>query len=246
MTQILQQMVATLTALVAALSAQVASLPNAVPPNTQMAAVASSVNNTGLVGYWKFDEKNGTIAADSSGAGNIGTLVNGPTWTAGKMGGAISFDGSNDFVNTNYSISSYPASICAWIYYAKNTGMFSSIAGNDAFSLNLINDPRNQDYIQIFNNQNAASSDPGSVFLGAWTHVCGTVDSKNNASIYINGALKSGPKNIGAIIITNKVAIGAASGGNAQRFKGLIDEVRIYNKALTAQEISGIYNGRNF
>ena len=57
----------------------------------------------GLVGYWNFDEGTGTTAGDSSGRGNTGTLVNGPTWVAGKVGsGAVQFDGgaaADDFVN---------------------------------------------------------------------------------------------------------------------------------------------------
>jgi hypothetical protein len=47
----------------------------------------------GLVGYWKFDEGSGTTANDSSGYGNNGTLYNSPTWTTGKVGGALSFNG---------------------------------------------------------------------------------------------------------------------------------------------------------
>src|SRR3989338_5884576 len=62
-------------------------------PKAQAAAPTN-----GLVGYWAFDEGSGTTAGDSSGNGNNGTLVNGPTWTAGKVGSqAISFDGSNDY-----------------------------------------------------------------------------------------------------------------------------------------------------
>ena len=49
---------------------------------------------SGLVGYWKFDEGSGTTAADLSGSGNNGTLVNGPSWTQGQVNGALSFDGS--------------------------------------------------------------------------------------------------------------------------------------------------------
>ena len=53
----------------------------------------------GLVGWWKFDEGSGTVAYDSSGNGNNGNLTNGPTWTTGKIGGALSFDGENDYVD---------------------------------------------------------------------------------------------------------------------------------------------------
>jgi succinoglycan biosynthesis transport protein ExoP len=52
-----------------------------------------------LVGHWKLDESSGTTAPDSSGNGNAGTLANGPVWTAGKIGNALSFDGVNNYVN---------------------------------------------------------------------------------------------------------------------------------------------------
>jgi len=58
----------------------------------------------GLVGWWKFDETNGTIAYDSSGNENNGTLVNGPTWTQGKVGGALSLDGVNDRVKLPHTL----------------------------------------------------------------------------------------------------------------------------------------------
>jgi uncharacterized membrane protein len=53
------------------------------------------------VGYSKFDEGSGTAASDSSGNNNTGTLVNGPVWTAGQAGNALSFDGVNDYVQVN-------------------------------------------------------------------------------------------------------------------------------------------------
>jgi len=52
-----------------------------------------------LVGYWNFDEGAGTVVSDSSGNNNTGTLTNGPLWTAGKVGNALNFDGTNDYVS---------------------------------------------------------------------------------------------------------------------------------------------------
>src|SRR3989344_4445776 len=64
----------------------------------------------GLIGYWNFDEGSGTIAEDSSGNGNTGTLVNGSTWTTGKVGsGAVSFDGVNDEVTMPHNSSLIPS-----------------------------------------------------------------------------------------------------------------------------------------
>ena len=72
----------------------------------------------GLLGYWKFNEDGGTIAADSSGNSNDGTL-NGPTWTTGKTGGALDFDGAVDYVNVESvswaALGTGNFSIGAWI-----------------------------------------------------------------------------------------------------------------------------------
>ena len=57
----------------------------------------------GIVGWWKFDETNGTVAYDSSGNGYDGNLIGGSTWATGKIGGAISLDGTNDYVEVSSS-----------------------------------------------------------------------------------------------------------------------------------------------
>ena len=62
-------------------------------------------NESGLVGSWHLSEGTGTLAADSSGENNNGTLVNSPTWTTGKYGGGLSFDGSNQTVSIPHSSS---------------------------------------------------------------------------------------------------------------------------------------------
>lgn len=70
------------------------------------AAVAlKTATDTGLVAYWSFDEGSGTTAEDFSPANaNTGNLTNGPTWTTGQIGRAVSFDGVDDYVNTTSTI----------------------------------------------------------------------------------------------------------------------------------------------
>ena len=66
--------------------------------NTATASVTVTVNNAAgpaVVGHWKLDEGSGTTAADSSGNGATGTLINSPAWTTGMLGGALSFNGTN-------------------------------------------------------------------------------------------------------------------------------------------------------
>ncbi|MDP3947882.1 MAG: hypothetical protein Q8Q41_04315, partial [bacterium] len=87
-------------------------------------AQASAPSTSGLIAHWKFDESSGTGASDSSGNGNNGTLTNGPTWATGKINGALSFDGVNDYVivaSSATSMDDMPAiTVSAWIKPSSN------------------------------------------------------------------------------------------------------------------------------
>ncbi|MHC4168510.1 MAG: hypothetical protein ACYSWQ_16280 [Planctomycetota bacterium] len=63
------------------------------------ALLAAGTASADLVGHWRFDEGSGTTAFDSSGNGNDGTLNGGPNWVVGYLGGALEFDGSDDWVD---------------------------------------------------------------------------------------------------------------------------------------------------
>jgi hypothetical protein len=95
--------------------------------------------DNGLVSWWKFDEGNGTIAYDSAGDNN-GTLVNGPIWTTGQIDGALSFDGTNDYVTVGSpaSLDDLPLNnmtVCAWIYDKNTSGTkWGTVAGCYAFN----------------------------------------------------------------------------------------------------------------
>ncbi|MEK7113544.1 MAG: Ig-like domain-containing protein, partial [Patescibacteria group bacterium] len=95
---------------------------------TTSAALTVTVSNGGgappggLVGYWSFNEGSGSTASDSSGNNNTGTLTNGPTWTAGKLGGGLLFDGVDDRVEVSDSgtssldVTGTALTMSAWIY----------------------------------------------------------------------------------------------------------------------------------
>jgi hypothetical protein len=81
------------------------------------AVISGASGGNGLVGYWNLDEGSGTLAADSSGNGNSGTLMNGPLWTAGKKDQALSFDGIDDYVSVphTYALNAYPLTVAFWM-----------------------------------------------------------------------------------------------------------------------------------
>ena len=97
------------------------------------------------IAHWKFDETSGTSASDSSGNGNNGMLVNGPTWnpTGGKIGGALSFDGTDDYVlKTTSFVPAFDGTgnltLAAWIF-PKSTGGENTgrIVSNKRFELSI-------------------------------------------------------------------------------------------------------------
>src|SRR5262249_49453010 len=85
---------------------------------------AVSLSRQGLVAWFKFDEGAGTTAADSSGSGNAGSLIGGPTWTAGTSGKAVALDGVNDFVRIAHraSLDAFPLTAAVWFKTTTASG----------------------------------------------------------------------------------------------------------------------------
>ncbi len=210
-------------------------------------ALTKTTEKAGPVGYWKFDEGAGTIAYDASGNNNNGTLTNfdfndNSNWTAGKVAGAIKFDGSNDYVNvgssTVFNIAS-EITVEAWFKAESYPQQYNGIVTKtDVFELNLKNDNTFDWWIKTTGWQNCTTT---GVSLNQWTHYVATYDG-SNMKIYGNGSLIKTCLATGAInSSTNIVAIGARP-SVTQWFNGTIDDVRIYNRALSAAEVSWNYN----
>jgi hypothetical protein len=200
--------------------------------------IYASAPTSGLTGYWNFDQGSGISATDSSGS-NTGTLTNGPTWVAGRVGsGALNFDGSNDVVTMPSDVlGTGNITISAWVYPESFGGGSSArIAGNGQTYLKVgsfgsrFNFTSNAGAVVL----NAADN---SVVLNSWTHVAVTRQSDGTANIYINGVLsKTGAS--GTPVAGSNFTISNSSG---VAWDGSIDEVRLYNRVLSAQEISDIY-----
>jgi len=203
------------------------------------------------VGYWSFDEGAGTTARDLSGRGNTGTLVNNPTWVEGRVGRALSFDGINDHVEigdrpTLNFHGTQPFTIEAWVRpaVANHAG---AIVGR--MNLGIIG----QYHFELITGRirMAREVSPGTFITGAtvltantWHHVVGTYDG-SHTRLFLNGSLDTIPIASSSIPNNNiRVFIGAllSHGSLAIFFNGLIDEVRIHNRALTEAEIRASFN----
>jgi len=101
------------------------------------------------IAHWKLDDATGTLASDASGNGHAGTLVNGPAWTMGSIGGALSFDGVNDFVVVPHhnALNASALTIAGWVWLsAQNANyqmLWQKLEVNDANGYFLYVHPTN-------------------------------------------------------------------------------------------------------
>ncbi len=210
----------------------------------------------GLVGWWKFDETNGTVAYDSSGNGNDGYLTNGPTWTEGKIGGSLSFDGVDDRVALPNSALNGLTNLTLNLWTKLNSGSQdhffisgASSSQHNHFLFGLTN--TNEIHIWDGNSKKNGHSYPPSNWDGKWINI--TLIRKIDGSgsqIFIDSVnVNSKAYNASALSIAHKgLWVGAdqdrVNGGweSTQFLDGLIDEVRIYDRALSADEVQALYN----
>ncbi len=214
--------------------------------NTTTVSVTVTVNNTGpagLVAAYGFNAGTGTTVGDSSGNNNNGTTAN-TTWsTTGKVGNALSFNGTNALVTvpdansldltTGMTLEAWvnPTAAPAWgAVVAKETtgdqnyGVFATAgAGRPAGAI-------------ISGSSIFTAAGTTAVPLNTWTHLAVTYDG-TNLRYYQNGVLVKTTAHTGAInTSTGVLHIGGDS--SLDMFKGLIDEVRVYNTALNAAQIT--------
>jgi len=209
-----------------------------------------------IVGLWHLDEGTGTNASDSSGNNNGGTIY-GATWAGsgnGMFGDALSFDGTDDYVEVadsssldltgsitvegwiNLTSFSQPATVAAkW----KDTGG----TNGRGYLLTVATDGTPRFYIST-DGSNYPRATGSALSLNTWYHLAGTYDG-TSIKLYVNGTLVATTPQAGAMFLNSEpLLIGANDGygGTARKFtNGVIDEVRIWDRALTITEIADNY-----
>ena len=172
-----------------------------------------------------------------------GTLVNGATYSTGKIGSAFSFDGINDYMSTSTNSiinSSLPHSYSCWV---KPTALSIGIFVGNGASMLGIRGGGNLTFFQYYVN---AEVNTGYILpLNTWTHITvtykGTSFGSNNVLIYVNGSLLY----TGSLSMPaggGKVFVGSNNAGSGGFYNGLIDEVGVWNRTLTATEVTELYN----
>ncbi len=218
---------------------------NVGPPSAEATAVVPTPPPppaSGLVAAYGFNAGSGVTVADSSGRGNAGT-ASGPTWSSsGRYGSALSFDGVNDWVTVQDSASldlSAGMTVEAWVRPTRLGGWRTVAAKERTGGLvyGLYGDQaggRPLGQVDIGGERNAVGT--ASLPLNAWSHLATTFDG-SVVRLYVNGVL------VGSLPFSGSMAASTGAmriGGNgvwSEWFAGLIDEVRVYNRALGAGEL---------
>jgi hypothetical protein len=210
-----------------------------IPQVSQTAAVADF--NSSLVAHYTFDD----TASDSAGSNN-GTLVGGPTYVSGKIGKALQFDGVDDKVTAPLTTSELTTGMTVSLWIKNNLAgsgqqilLTNSGAGNYSFAYQFGN---RLAFTKDGSTDLAArtSSNFGELPVGAWVHLVMAWDGSptaSNVSFYRNGVL------IGHDINTDGVSLGAGAAPLTigVSVNGTLDDVRIYNKALSTDEVAQLY-----
>ncbi|HEX2784696.1 MAG TPA: PQQ-dependent sugar dehydrogenase, partial [Ilumatobacteraceae bacterium] len=217
--------------------------------------ISVTVNNpavpSGLAAGYAFDEASGTTATDASGHGLTGTLTNGPGHVPGRYGNAVNFDGTNDYVDLGNPAGlqlTGSVTISAWVYSSTFPGDDAPIVskrgtGELGYQLDTTVDtgPRTIGF-KLTNNSGTNMFRYGATALQAntWYHVAGVYNATaGTLDVYLNGVLDNGSL-VGTVTTSQQnstvnVNIGQRPSGGYS-FNGLIDDVRIHNRALTAGE----------
>jgi hypothetical protein len=220
----------------------------------------SPVNLSGLVLYLTFDEGSGNIVYDYSGNGNNGVLYNGsnvcsnppnsgcPTWVDGKFGKALSFDGIDDYVeipdSASLRVPDPSVTVSVWVNRFSHDANYEGIitkweqVGN--FKGFLMQSMVDGSIRFLIGNGPTHSRATAVITDNEWVHLLGTYDG-STIKLFKNGVLVSSVSFGGGTYTTNPVEIGRRIHGATAYFNGLIDEVRIFNRALSEEEIKFLY-----
>jgi hypothetical protein len=218
-----------------------------------------SVAPGGPIAHWKFDEGKGTTAGDASGSGHTGTLLHGASWASDETRASyLRFDGDDDRVSTLFTYALSDSDDFTWSWWAnqqstgdtdKNALMVGNrYGGTGSESLEFIKFTTTKGE---FRNDSNDSYDYDDVIPGSWHHYA-MVKTANSYQWYVDGEAQGSPK---ALSYTENNPLpfniggddnnSAAGGQTGEHFEGFIDEVVLYDRALSPGEVALVKNSTN-
>lgn len=208
------------------------------------ASLPSVNGGPGLAAYWKLDDGVGTGAMDSMGLSD-GVLVAGPSWISGVDGGALDFDGVDDQVTAPaLNLNSNTVTISGWVKRSGNesfAGLVFCRGGSTVSGLHV----SNNELRYHWNSGQWGWSSGLTLPDGVWTYVALVVEP-TQATIYMNdGTGMQSAVNVGSHAVEAfdaQTVLGVDPTGGARFLNGSLDDIRVYSRALSAAEITAIFN----
>jgi len=203
--------------------------------------------DSSLVGWWKLDETSGTIAHDSSKSGNDGTVMGNAKWVAGKLGGALSCDGDGDYVDVPGAASIKPRSVtlATWVWFNTTSGRQDFLSKSDDYAFSMNEWGSDNKVRAIVTSGGAWSVVSGATALqpNQWYHLALTFDDASKMlRIYLDG-VQDGELSVPGGL-EHRIGGGLTIGTYQTRYlNGMIDDVRIYERALSAAELALVMTG---
>ncbi|MEO6036756.1 MAG: LamG domain-containing protein, partial [Verrucomicrobiota bacterium] len=213
----------------------------------------------GLLGYWRFDEGSGTVANNTATNAFHGSLVNSPPWVSSHAAVALEpvaanclkFDGVNGYVQTPHApdLNSYPLTVSAWFRTTNSAAVVQGIASKYAdgsgngWTMVVQSGKLRAFYFRSFVNSAMDVTSSASITDGVWHHAAMVVDA-SGGKLFLDGALigsSAWSGTPGSPTSTEPLQIGRYS-NYPNRIIGAIDEVAIWNRALTSTEIGSLRN----
>lgn len=189
----------------------------------------------GLVLHLTFDKQEGAVVADASGQKNTGQAM-GAKWSAsGKKGGAYEFAGNNLIqVNNSPSLNMRQGTFAAWFKTSKADAVWRRLLDKRAFTLCISGDAASCGKLAIGINGRAWAFSDGTVTDGSWHHAAATFDGAN-IKLFVDGQLQ---KQVAAL--RGEIAPNTSPLVIGQAFQGALDEVMVFNRALSEEEVKGL------
>ena len=211
-------------------------------------AVAQQIVTDGLVGYWTLDADtiDGNVVQDLSGNDYHGTAVGGPEPTDGKINGALLFDGDNDFVRLPDMGGASQVTIEVWAW-AEGLGAMNGLVSDTQWANGTVHFKLRDSKFSLRNPSQGAEQLGPSIGADEWVHLAYTADpDEGELNGYVDGELEvESDYNDSSPVRLNELKIGDEYQGEDRFFEGILDEVRIYDRILTDEEIERNYRAKS-
>jgi len=204
--------------------------------------------NNSLLGWWRMDEHNSTTVIDNSSYGRNGVITGATYNSSGKFGGAYDFDGVNDYVTvgtgSDFNMTGKNFSVSFWVKQSSATSNAVPVGKVTPASEGwMFYQPDAEELsFRVYNFDDDSVSMGESLPLNEWTHLVGLSNSTSTC-IYKNGVLVDcDSKGVGNYVESGSALKIGRYDDYGNYFNGSIDEVMIFDRALSASEIASIYN----